>query len=110
MCKCRVSIDERNNDKGDYTPENRAYDIGRIQNRAVSVMTDEIQFFEALDEPLANGDLTEGEAQDFFATYKHNYWCKLKDFKYKDHIIKYACALLRLDYNDYDLSKCEFDD
>ena len=110
MCKCRVSIDELNNDKGDYTPENRAFDIGRIQNRAVSVMTDEIQFFEALDEPLANGTLTEGEVQDYLAAYKYNYWFKLKDFKYKDYIIKYACALLRLDYNDYDLSKCEFDD
>jgi len=110
MCKCRVSIDERNNDKGDYTPENRAFDMGRIKNRAVSVMTDEIQFFEALDEPLANGELTEVHADMYFSIYNDGNIGKLKDFKYKDHIIKYACALLRLDYNDYNLSKCEFDD
>ena len=110
MCKCRVSTDELNNDKGDYTPENRAYDMGRIQNRAVSVMTDEIQFFEALDEPLANGELTEYGAEMYFHIYNADNEHKLKDFKYKDHIIKYACALLRLDYNDFDFSKCEFDD
>ena len=110
MCKCRVSIDELNNDKGDYTPENRAFDIGRIENRAVSVMTDEIQFFEALDEPLANGELTENRALAYYFIYRDIPESKFKNFKYKDHIIKYACALLRLDYNDFDLSKCEFDD
>jgi len=101
MCKCRVSLDELNNDKGDYTRQNYNYDLGRIQNRASSIMAEKELFFDCLDEPFANNELTEHDADVMHLMYEVDHNCKLHHFPFKEYVFKAACHKLQLSFEDY---------
>ncbi len=112
MTKCRVSIDELNNDRGDYTRENYLFDLGRIQNRAINIMIDKAAFLDCLDEPFSKDEITEQDADVIHAAYEVDHRFKLHDFQFKEYVFKAACYKLQLCFEDFkdDLMSGDCDD